>query len=253
MWKKIAAGVVLAALAVSLVQAATAPKAVPAATATKAATPGVLTPAPTPTAPAAPVNIGEFIKEIMCMHMSGNRTSLGMWLPYEFFLAAAGAEEGMTRESAEKEVSLLKGYLVLAVQAEEEDEDGTTHYANEAEIRRRVVVRLSDGTEAAPLASVPPKVAIIAAALKAGVAQQAKDVHIVMFSNRTDDGKLIIDETKRGKLTAVLKGKGGQEDVLFTWRTPFDAATPPVPCPKCKDDVSAKWMFCPWCGQKLVR
>ena len=37
---------------------------------------------------------------------------------------------------------------------------------------------------------------------------------------------------------------------VFIWRTPFDALTENITCSHCGESLSAKWHYCPWCGQK---
>ena len=201
------------------------------------------------------VDLGAFTKEIMLLNFEGNQQHLVMWLPYEFFVAAATADGITTREAMEKEMGFLKSYLTLLVMNGMDRPDGTSVYAGEAEVRKRAALRLADGTEVRPLDAVPPKLSAIVAAMKAFMAQQGgadrENMHIIVFPAATSAGKSVVDATRKDSLNLVLKADARFRETAFTWRTPFDALTAVPDCPRCKAGVSAKWTYCPYCGQKL--
>ena len=201
------------------------------------------------------VDLGAFTKEIMLLNFDGNQQHLVMWLPYEFFLAAGTADGTMTRESMEKEVGFLKSYITLFVMSSIERPDGADVYASEAEVRKRAGLKLADGTEVRPLDAVPPKLSAIVAAMKAFMAQQGgadrENMHVLVFPAATSAGKTVVDVTRKDSLHLVLKADARFRETSFTWRTPFDALTAVPDCPRCKAGVSAKWTYCPYCGQKL--
>ena len=77
------------------------------------------------------------------------------------------------------------------------------------------------------------------------------NMHVLVFPANGPDNKPIVEASKKDKLTLVLKADHQFKESTFVWRTPFDATTPAPPCPKCKEPLSAKWTFCPWCGAKV--
>lgn len=200
-------------------------------------------------APRANVDAGAFLREIMAMKISGDRLEMAIWFPYEFFAAAAGTQG----EEGKREIAVLKPYIVIVAMAQDEDADGTKKPSTENELRERAVLRLSDGSEVKPIDKPPPKILVLLAAMKAGMAAQAgatgENAHILVFPNEVK-GKIVVDVAHKDKLTLVLKAQGAFPEAVFAWRTPFDALSPAAPCAKCKGEMSAKWSFCPWCGTK---
>jgi hypothetical protein len=190
----------------------------------------------------------------MVMDFSDGQTHLAMWLPFEFFVAAA-VNEGKSKELAERDLSFLKPYITLVVQGSLDKPDGTSVYANETEIRGRANLILADGTVVSPLEKVPPLVSATMAAMKAVFSSEgdagSANLHIVVFSAVTKAGEKVVDPSQKAKLTLLLKADNKFKERSFTWRTPFDALANASDCPRCKAGVSAKWTYCPFCGQKL--
>jgi hypothetical protein len=143
----------------------------------------------------------------------------------------------------------------MVVQSSIDDPDGTPVYASEKEIRARAVLKLGDGTEALPLDKIPPLVSATLAAMKAVINAEgdasSANMHIVVFPASTKKGEKIVDTTRKASLTLLLKSDTRFKERSFTWHTPFDALSGVHNCPRCKAGVSAKWTYCPYCGQKL--
>ena len=201
------------------------------------------------------VDLGAFTKEVMLLDFSDNHMQLGMWLPFEFFVAAAVSERKMTKTEAEKNLKFLRPYLTLIVQNSLELDDGTSVYADEKEVRARAVLKLSNGVEVNPLVKVPPRITATLAAMKAVISQEgdsgSASMHILVFPAFTPQGEKIVDTSRQDQLTLLLKANPRFKEVSMMWRTPFDATTNVPDCPRCKAGVSAKWSYCPYCGQKL--
>lgn len=202
-----------------------------------------------------PVDLGAFTKEIMIMDFRDGQDHLAMWLPYEFFVAATLSEGKTTRAAAERDLDYLKPYITMVVQSSIDQPDGSSVYSSEKEIRARAVLRLADGTDALPLDKVPPLVSATLAAMKAVISSEgdagSANMHILVFQAFTKKGEKIVDTTSKATLTLVLKADTRFKERSFTWRTPFDAVASAPDCPRCKAGVSAKWSYCPYCGQKL--
>jgi hypothetical protein len=208
--------------------------------------------------PARPkVDLGSFVKEVMILKLEGDQRQLAMWFPFEFFVQAGMAEGGKSRSEVEKEIGFLKPYHVIMVQTGWDREDGTTVYSDEKEVRGRATLRLDQGKELKPLDRTPPLVSATVEAMKKMIASEGDEgsanMHVLMFPATTPDQKTVIDMSRKGKLTLFLKPAGRFKQTEVVWHTPFDATTPVPPCPKCKESVSPKWSYCPWCGQKLEK
>jgi hypothetical protein len=201
------------------------------------------------------VDLGAFTKEILAVDIREGRNHLAMWLPFEFFVAATLNQGKATKAEAERGLDFLRPYLTLVVQSSIDQPDGRSTYASEKEVRARAVLKLSDGTEVYPLDSVPPLVSATMSAMKTLIAAEgdagSANVHIIVFPALTKQAQKIVDTTRKDKLTLVLKADARFKETSFTWRTPFDAMASVPDCPRCKAGVSAKWTYCPYCGQKL--
>ncbi len=204
-----------------------------------------------------PVDIGVFLQEAFKLKVGGNMSDLAAWLPFEFYVESAHSGGGDSRELLRKDFEFLKPYLTIVVQSSVDRLDGTSSYESEEALRTRTVLRLKDGTEVGPLAAndVPPMVSATVTAMKSILSAEGDpggaNMHVLVFLNEGKDGKPIIDATKKGKLTLVLKPDKQFNETVFTWRTPFDAMTTVPPCAKCGENVSPQWSYCPWCGAEL--
>jgi len=154
-----------------------------------------------------PVDLGALTKEIMSLKVEDKLTQLAMWLPGEFFVEAALTDSSVTRDQAEKDLDFLKAYHTIAVESGQEQPDGSTIYESEKQIRARSVLRTADGREVRPIDKPPPKVSATVSAIKAVIAGGADTagMYLLVFPAATQDGKLLVDASKRGKLTLVLK------------------------------------------------
>jgi hypothetical protein len=202
------------------------------------------------------VDLGSFVKEIMILNMEGNQRQLAMWFPFEFFVQSVMAEGGKSRADAEKEIGFLKPFQVIVVQSGWERDDGTTAYAGEKEVRARARLRPDQGSELEPLERVPPLVSASVEEMKKLLASDGgagnASMQVMIFPAEANKSP-VIDTSKKGKLTFVLKPDGRFQHAQFVWRTPFDATTTVPPCSRCKESVSPKWTFCAWCGLDLEK
>lgn len=212
-------------------------------------------PAHTHTAAAKAIDLGSFIKEMMVLKVEGETQHLALWFPFEFFVAAGVADGKSTRASVEDDMGFLKPYVTLAVQVNRDLPDGTSVYQTESQVRSRAVLRLDDGSEIAPLDKVPPMLTTALAAMKSIITQQGGETgantFFLIFPNKVKTGKAVVDERQKDKLTLFMKADKNFRATSFNWRTPFDAVSSVPDCPKCKAGLSAKWTYCPYCGQKI--
>ncbi|MBI1903635.1 MAG: zinc ribbon domain-containing protein [Planctomycetia bacterium] len=203
------------------------------------------------------VDLGAFTQEIMNLKMEGDKTQLALWFPHEFFIQAQLNDGNTTRGQAEQDLALLKPYHAVIVQCSIDKGNGKSDYAGQKDVAARAVLKLADGTEIAPVQNVPITVSLVVTAMKSFLSAEGDEgganMHVLIFPAQTKEGKTIVDTAKKGKLTLVLKADKQFPETTFAWHTPFDATTPAAPCPKCKERVSAKWSFCPWCGAGLEK
>jgi hypothetical protein len=203
------------------------------------------------------VDLGSFTKEIMVLNVEGDQRQLAMWFPFEFFVEANLAGAGKNRAEVERQLRFLKPFHTVIVQCGLDKEDGSTAYANLKDVRARAVLKPDKAEAIPPLEKVPPLVAATVEAMKTAMAAEGDEggsnMHVLLFPAATKDGRPIVDISKKGKLTLLLKADGRFKETVLVWHTPFDAMTPAPPCPKCAELISAKWSYCPWCGSNLEK
>ena len=200
------------------------------------------------------VDLGAFIGELVEINILGNQTQSAIWLPFEFYIEANRAQ-GKSTVQIEKEMAPLKPYLVFMVQCSIENPGSPAIYESVERLYARAVLKGKDGSETRPLTNIPGKLSARLDAIKSlmsqGPAQSASNMHILVFALNNASGDRIVNTKKRDKLTLVLNDSGAFSRTVFTWRTPFDALSEDVICPRCGETLSAKWYYCPWCGNKL--
>lgn len=204
---------------------------------------------------AAPqVDVGAFLTELMALKIDGQHTQLAIWMPAEFFTAAASMSmENFTPADAAIVKELLKPYQVMLVQCCVENEQGQDSYLTEEQVRARAGLLLEDGTIVRPKTKVPEDMLELLQGMKKAMADPAdpKGEHMVvlLFPATTDTGKPVVETAKKDQLKLGLRAAHGFSLAFFTWHTPFDTTSHIAPCAKCGEDLSAKWSYCPWCGQ----
>ncbi len=200
------------------------------------------------------VDLGAFVKELMVMKMDGDQSQMAIWFPFEFFLESGLAENNKSRAEIERDLAFLKPFHTITIQCSMDQPDGSNLYASEKEVRSRAFLKLEDGTELHPLDKVPPMVSATVAAMKSLIEAEgdagSANMHILIFPS-TKDNKPVIDSSKKGKLTLVLRADKRFRPVTINWHTPFDSVNPNSFCPRCKESISAKWSYCPWCGASI--
>jgi hypothetical protein len=201
------------------------------------------------------VDLGAATTEAMVIRVSGDRTQMAMWFPYEFWVEAAAQEAGGDRAKAEREVAYLKPYITILTQCSIDQDDGSSVYQPESQVRARACLVGPNLAETLPVPKPPALISATVAAMKAMMSSEgdagSKNMHVLVFPNQDKNGKPLIDASKKGELRLVLKADKKYGRTEFLWKTPFDALSPAAFCSKCKGSLSAKWSYCPWCGAAI--
>ena len=200
------------------------------------------------------VDLGAFIEELVKINILDNQTQSAIWLPFEFYAEANQAQEKNTAQ-IEKELEPLKPYLIFMVQCSLEKPDSSVIYESAEQLYARAILKEKNGSEIKPLTNIPGQLSARLDAIKSlmsqGSTQSAANMHILVFPFNNPAGNCIVNTQKRDKLTVVLNQSETFKKTVFKWCTPFDALTEDVICPRCSEILSAKWYYCPWCGNKL--
>jgi len=197
-------------------------------------------------------DLNAFVKECARARAANGKVQVVRWFSWEYTIASNIEEYEGNREQLEQEIRYLRPYIICMVMRKPV---GTSHGValDEADVRRAAKVLDRHGRAVAPLDQVPPEVADYLARLREAIGRVAMAAQYVflVFPRQDVDGNVIVDEQRRDKLTVVLQAADGYPEFRAEFRTPFDAASPPIKCPSCADDVSRKWSYCAWCGVKL--
>ena len=150
---------------------------------------------------------------------------------------------------------MLKPYCIVIVARQRTRDGAALAQADEQLCRKSTVIITRDASEIKPLDldTIPADVQRMANGLKTAMQRQAPmiQMHILVFPAKDAKGNPLVNERQRDTLKVVLKAVDPYPRAEVLYHTPFDAATPRLPCPTCKGQVSAKWLFCAWCGKKL--
>lgn len=207
--------------------------------------------------PSKPRDMNAILKEVMKLAIESKQQALAIWTPYEFYLAAGQMENPqLTDAEGEKELGLLRNYVVLAVQVAVDDDEGRKVGFPESSLRAMARLRFADGKTVRPLTpqELSPKLAATLGAVRGAMQQgSAQAMEILVFPNKTPEGTPILRATQPGRVTLELENSGLFRATSFTWRTPLDALVEARACTKCQEPTSAAWAFCPYCGQSVTR
>jgi hypothetical protein len=188
-----------------------------------------------------------------------HQLEIAAWFPFEFFVEGGLSKATTSRAEMERRLRFLKPYHTIFVERTWTQDDGSTAYANQRDVRASAVLRLDNDEEITPLDpdKVPPFASGAAETMRrlmaAGGGERGANMHLLMFPATTKEGKAVIDPSRKGRLTLVLKADSRFKEAVIVWHTPFDATNPVSPCHQCNEYVSAKWSYCPWCGTHLER
>jgi hypothetical protein len=197
------------------------------------------------------------IRELGAVKLIGDDQVVAFWVPFEFFVEVSLKPDGSDRADAERGLDFMKKYQIVVAGIGTHDKSGGVQYVSEKDIRRTVSLKLASGAEFPLIDDVPERVANAVAIFRALFAKNmgefGNNLQVLVFSSTAKDGKTVL--TVSGQKTVVVQFKDikGMKPIRLEWKTPLDSLNPIPPCARCKESLSAKWSYCPWCGAKIPR
>ncbi len=197
------------------------------------------------------VNLSTLVNEVQKSSQESKNITLVMWFPDEYWETAIAENGRMTDEQVQEFIKVTRPYSILGVASGDYGIMGGLTYASEDEIRSNIKLLDDKAASLAPLdaESLDPDFANVLIILKPVIAnmlgQFGENLHFIVFNNLGPDGNRIIDPTKPGAMSVMVK------DRVFRWKLPLNALMAPKTCPNCKEECSGAWGYCPWDGAKL--
>ncbi len=183
------------------------------------------------------------------------RSGLVWWIPFEFWVSSA-EKNGTPADQTRKNLSALQDYTVVSVLLGKVSALGSVEYVPPEELRKKTIIRDSDGQEYTAIAELTGDAKTLADVLKPMLAnamgRAGDNFAFLFFPAKGKNGKAIADATTKGQFSVVLKEVVGDAETTFLWRTPLTSLSPPRYCPVGKERIHADWDYCPWHGVKLV-
>lgn len=203
-------------------------------------------------AAAKPLDLRAVIADLMQVSSKPKETTLLMWLPAEFWAASARMDPTVGEADIQKLRSAFEPYIpILVVHGHDTGLMGRTEFKSEAEIRTLLRLQDAEGNTYQPLADdaiqddTKTVLSLFGPMLSGMVGQLGQNMHVYFFPARGKAGQLIAPVKQKGSFS-VLVGER-----RFRWRLPLGAFLPPKTCPRCKEETSGAYTYCPWCGAQL--
>jgi hypothetical protein len=197
------------------------------------------------------VDIAALAQESQKASQKGQNLTFVWWISEDFWRVKL-AKQNAPAAQAETFLKVLRPYLVVAVVRG--DAGLSPPFDSEETIRADTKVLDAKGKSCAPLddSDIDPMAkgflqGVIKPMIAKMIGPMGKNMHILLFSAKTADGRPLVESKKKGQFRVVV----GKEE--FHWRLPFDSVLPKQTCPKCKEECKGSWLFCPWCGTKLSK
>lgn len=197
------------------------------------------------------VDLTKVVQETQRMSQSAGEMTLVWWIPDEFWEHSLSQDPSVTSDQIKQIVSTLSPYTIVAVVDGKMGAFGGITYRPETEIRSSLKIVDGKGITYQPLdqskidGDTKNLLAMIRPVIVNMLGPMGQNFHFVVFPGKDSSQQKIADAKSKGSFTVRL----GQRQ--FRWRLPLGSLMPPKPCPKCKEQCSGAWEFCPWCGTKL--
>ena len=186
--------------------------------------------------------------------------AMAVWIPQEFWEVTLSKDDTNTIPSATKIelLSILKSYfLVGVVQGEVNNSEGFKFYSLD-EIEQNLTFYYEDEAKnriaLPPANTVSPEVESLLTIMKPLFEQllgnAGKNLHFIVFADRTDRGDRIVSPYETGAIEIQLTDSNKTVEHELEIVLPLNSLHVPRICPNDKE-AHISWKYCPWDGTKL--
>ncbi len=182
---------------------------------------------------------------------TGGEGAYAWWIPEELMLAMVDSAKDADKSQLRKAVQIASKYNVFMVGSRAKNSDGVVEARTQDELIKCIKLTGMDGKQYSPLSdaneSSKYKLAAlqVESALNDMLSSVSNELYVVLFPKNNSAGESILDLRKRGIVEMKIDGE------IFKWRLPLSNFVPPSVCPKCHEQFSGAYMYCPWDGTKL--
>lgn len=193
----------------------------------------------------------KFLEETQYTSAEDNHLCMIWWIPSEYWLTTAEADDSATLASLQLIVETLRPYVVVAAAYGLQGQFASITYSSDEEVFANISLRDTHGRTHSPISpeSVDGESTNLLAMMKPIFANMigalGKNINFYLWP-ATIDSLPLVDPTVAGTLTVKL-----YDDSLRV-RLPLNALLPEQVCARCNETAEGSWHFCPWCGNKLI-
>jgi hypothetical protein len=194
------------------------------------------------------------VKETEFVDSRNHKMGIFWWVPSEFWEISL-QKQGFSAENAKKAFAPFKKYNLFIV-AVGDMGVGNFSWMNDADIKKRVLLRDQKGNTYTPIDEVPEEAAsivdVMKPMLKNMMGRMGEGMQFLLFPSVDSTGKVFADPHKSSEIYLDVSDVMGTASSTYTWRLPLSSLSQAKYCPVGKERVEANWKFCPWHGVKLT-
>lgn len=198
------------------------------------------------------VNINKLTEETQQLSESNDKMRLVWWIPVEYWEAIFTQDQTISKLEADKMLSILEKYTMLAIIDGDISESGTISYVDRDETFNKLVVIDKNKNEYTPLLEeeidldTKNMVAIMKPILGNMLGRLGENMHFFLFQKRDNPLEKIVDPKNK----ELFEVKVSEE--RFVWKLPLGALLKPKLCPVDNQPLDGSWDYCPYHGSKLT-
>ena len=173
------------------------------------------------------------------------------WIPVSYWEETFKRDPSMSRKDAQEFIDVIDDYVMIAVVDGTINDYGTPSYKSYSTVKKNLHILDKNRKRYFPLSTdkISSEANELLSAFKPFMANMlgnlGQNLHIFLFPNKDMSG-VIIDDPKADGSFAVSLGS-----TVYEWKLPLISLYPVLPCEICKEEFSAAWNYCPWCGSKF--
>lgn len=181
---------------------------------------------------------------------SGN-FKLVWWMPNEFFVESF-SERKVAQKTLDEVIATVDGYAIFAVIDTKISTFGTVEAKKPEDIIATSYLLVNGDTKLQPLPEeeinegLKTFFSVIKPLFANMMGNMGKSFQFLVFKNKLENGKTLLDATKPGNFTFYLS------EAPFSWRLPLGSLLPPRFDAKTGEEFPGNYNFSPFSGDKLV-